>query len=60
MHTSDTHSRAQPNRARKSTAVASDCSEMRRALQPGQWSELAHRVFAASAGSSVVVGHIDG
>ncbi|CAN0093908.1 unnamed protein product [Lampetra fluviatilis] len=31
-----------------------------RALQLGQWSELAHRVVAASAGSSVVTGHIDG
>ncbi|XP_078476717.1 uncharacterized protein LOC144737738 [Lampetra planeri] len=31
-----------------------------RALGPGQWSELAHRVVAAAAGSSAVVGSIEG
>ncbi|XP_075926286.1 uncharacterized protein LOC142929264 [Petromyzon marinus] len=31
-----------------------------RVLGPGQWTELAHRIVAASAGSSVVAGHIDG
>ncbi|XP_078476235.1 uncharacterized protein LOC144737431 [Lampetra planeri] len=29
-------------------------------IEPGQWSVLAHRVVAASSGSSAVVGHIDG
>ncbi|CAM9977869.1 unnamed protein product [Lampetra planeri] len=29
-------------------------------IEPSQWSVLAHRVVAASSGSSAVVGHIDG
>nr|XP_032809957.1 uncharacterized protein LOC116942319 isoform X1 [Petromyzon marinus]XP_032809968.1 uncharacterized protein LOC116942319 isoform X1 [Petromyzon marinus]XP_032809977.1 uncharacterized protein LOC116942319 isoform X1 [Petromyzon marinus] len=53
------------HRAAHDTSRATGASSVRggafgRALGPGQWSELAHRVVAASAGSSVVAGSIEG
>ncbi|XP_075908909.1 uncharacterized protein LOC142905723 [Petromyzon marinus] len=47
-------------RARDSACDGGYSGICSRPLGPGQWSELAHRVVAATAGSSVVVGSIEG
>ncbi|XP_075919984.1 uncharacterized protein LOC142922927 [Petromyzon marinus] len=47
-------------RARDSACDGGYSGVCSRPLKPGQWSELAHRVVAATAGSSVVVGSIEG
>ncbi|CAM9771340.1 unnamed protein product [Lampetra planeri] len=46
--------------ARDSAYDARCSGDSSRPLRPGQWSELAHRMVAATAGSSVVVGSIEG
>ncbi|CAM9942029.1 unnamed protein product [Lampetra fluviatilis] len=59
-HTPVTHS----NTAAKGGPISRTMAPTRTALgtqiEPSQWSVLAHRVVAASSGSSAVVGHIDG
>ncbi|XP_078459714.1 uncharacterized protein LOC144724454 [Lampetra planeri] len=59
-HTPITHSHTATNGGPTLRTVAPTRTTMGTQIEPRQWSVLAHRVVAASSGSSAVVGHIDG
>ncbi|CAM9967015.1 unnamed protein product [Lampetra fluviatilis] len=59
-HTPVTHSNTAANGGSISRTIAPTRTTLGTHIEPSQWSVLAHRVVAASSGSSAVVGHIDG
>ncbi|XP_078467221.1 uncharacterized protein LOC144730345 isoform X1 [Lampetra planeri] len=59
-HTLVTHSHTATNGGPTLRCDGPTRTTMGTQIEPRQWSMLAHRVVAASSGSSAVVGHIDG